>query len=66
MQMLLADVMKGPNDAALEDREIVLDRIGMNEAAKAHIFASGMVHSPMCGELFTYCGINEAFVSHEM
>ena len=41
--MRFADVVKGTIDAALEQREVAFDRVGMREAAEPDLFLGRMI-----------------------
>jgi len=47
VQTSLADVVIHAVDAALEDGEEVLGRVGVHEAAEPHILVGGVVHALM-------------------
>lgn len=63
--MLLADMVEGAIDAALEDREVAFNRIGVPEAA-AQIFLDRMVDCAMATESRTDRKIDGAFIGHEI
>src|ERR1700733_14098258 len=63
LQMLLADVVIGADDAALEDRKITFNRICVSIAA--HIFASAMIDRLMARKLFANMEILAAFIGHQ-
>jgi hypothetical protein len=56
LQVLGADVVIHAEDAALQDREVALDGVGMPEAA-AHVFIDRMVDRAMPGELLPGGGV---------
>ncbi len=60
-QMFFAYVMIHADDAALEDREITLNRVCMSVAA--NIFLRGMIDSQMARKAFACAPIDTAFIS---
>jgi hypothetical protein len=51
VQVLLADMVIGADDAAPQDREIALDRIGVPEEGP-HVFLGRLVDGSVTGKLF--------------
>jgi len=58
----LADVVERAVDAALQQREVALDRIGMMEAARFDIFLGGMIDGAVARELVADRWVDGAFV----
>jgi hypothetical protein len=61
LEMFGADVVIGAGDAALEDREIALDRFGVNVAA--HLLIEAEIDDIMTEELFAYVVAMAGFLS---
>ena len=53
MQVRFADVVEGAVDAALQQCEVALNRVGMMEAASFDVLACGVIDAAMAGELRT-------------
>jgi hypothetical protein len=64
-KVLFADVVERSDDAALHDREITLDGVGVPEAS-ADLFLSAMVHRAVTGEGRAQFRVNRAFVGHQV
>jgi hypothetical protein len=58
LQVLLANVVVHTIDAALEDRKVALDRVGVGIAA--HVFADRMVYGAMAREALADLVIDRA------
>ncbi len=65
VQVLFADVKVATEDAPLEDREEVLDRIGVSEHG-AHILFGTMVYGAVAAEVTTDHGIDRSVVGHQI
>jgi hypothetical protein len=65
MKMRLADVEIAAVDAALEDREIIFDGVGMPEVG-ADIFLGAVVHGTVAGELVADLGVDQCLVGHQI
>src|SRR5690606_26889397 len=63
LEVLFADVVVHAGDAALHDREIVLDRIGVPELA-AHVFLDRVIDGTVPVELATDALVDRRFVGH--
>ena len=64
--MLLADVVVGSGNAALQDAEIILDRVRMHEAAVTDIFTGPMIDGPVAYEILAHLAINASLVCHNI
>lgn len=65
MQMGLAEFVKGAVYAALEEREVRLDGVGVIGGADFHVLASTVVDSAVTGELLTDLRIHRALIGHQ-
>jgi hypothetical protein len=65
MQMCLANVEIAAVDTALEDREEVLDRVGVPERA-SDVFLRTVVDRAVAGELVSHRPIDRCIVSHQI
>ena len=63
LKVLRADVVIGADDAAFEDREISLNRIGVSVAA--NVLIGAVVDRFVAGELFSDVVVLAAFVRHQ-
>lgn len=50
MQVCLADVVERAEDAALQQREVAFDRVGMREPAVFDVFLGAVVDAAMARE----------------
>lgn len=66
VQVRLADVVECAVDAALQQREMALDGVGVRKPAEPHILFSGVVDAGMPGELGTDRRINPAVIGHQV
>src|SRR5437660_1274148 len=65
MQMGFADVEITPVDAAFEDAEKILDRVGMPEVG-ANIFLGRVVNGSVTGELCANARIDSVAIGHQV
>ena len=65
LEVLLADVLVHAVDAALQDAEIVLDRVGVPEAT-ADVFLDRVIDRAVADELAAYLNVGTGFIGHKV